>query len=284
VQVAPGTFACLPHAIRIQGVEYTVQSIPAAAIGTDGDAAGFVRQIVRALCPAIVFHPRNLLSAAQPTSLSAAAESVGLPPPHRIAIAGACIPRRNGSSGHSRNYYATVILYAFDAAGRFVPANATRTMLPDDAGVITIYRKPSFNDAIVPVPRDKYQPDIGTFRWPYYNDSSTIEIDLDALLGQGVSSLAVGMFPERGYGDRLVDFRRKAVRIIEPESRVEIAMTPVLAPFVCQKWSMLAGGLVFVNDGWSWVPADDLVAWENVEDFQARWNERLVQAQCLAPQ
>jgi hypothetical protein len=287
VRVAPGTFACLPHAVRIQGDKYTVREIAPAALGPGGDAAGFVRQVVKAICPDIVFRQRNLLHTALPSSLAAAAASVSLPPPRRIAIAAACVPNEDSGGGsqrhHSEDYYATVGLLAFDAAGRFVPANAKGTMLLADPSLVML-PGPAFNGAVTFRERAKYQPDIGTFRTPYYRDAGTFDLDLDALLGQGIASLAVAMVPDHSYDDSLVQFRRKAVRIVDPESKVEIAITSVVAPWVSKKWGMLVGGLVFVNDGWSWVPAGDLIANESVPAYQARWGERLVQAQCVPPQ
>jgi hypothetical protein len=274
VQVAPGTFACLPHAIRIQGDKYTVRQIAPAAIGPGGDAAGFARQVAKAICPDIVLRQRNLFHSTLPSSLSAAAASVGCAPPRRIGLVGACRP-----INHSNNYYITLALLAFDAAGRFLPA------MPTDDTRLTVVDGPAFNGAIVPRERAQYQPDIGTFRETYYSDARAFDVDLDGLIGQGVASLAVAMFPDRrAPADRLAEFRRKAVRIVDPESKVEIGLAHVAAPWVSKKWGILAGGLVFVNDGWSWLPAADLVANESLPEYQARWYERLLQAQCVTPQ
>jgi hypothetical protein len=195
------------------------------------------------------------------------------------------VPIDHGSKGSSDDHYATVGLLAFDAAGRFVPANEKGTMLIANTRWVVL-TEPALNGAITPKQRAEYQPNIGTFRTPYYRDSGTFDVDLDALLGQGIRSVAVAMVADHAhaFSDRLAKFRRKAVRIVDPESKVEIAATPVVAPWVSIKWGMLVGGIVFVNDAWSWLPAGDLVLRESVPDYQARWYERMVQAQCVAPQ
>jgi hypothetical protein len=92
------------------------------------------------------------------------------------------------------------------------------------------------------------------------------------------------MMPSSWSIHRLVQFRRKAIRIVDEESKVEIGLSPVVMPWVAKKWGILTGGLVFVNDVWSWLPAGDLVVAANLPGFQACWHQRLAQGQCLVPQ
>jgi hypothetical protein len=212
-----------------------------------------------------------LLHATLPSSLSEAADALGLAPPHRIGIAGAFTP--NDSDEKAFPDATAISLLAFDAAGRPVA---------DDVKGQLITAGAAFNGAIQGFYPLKYQPHIGAFRSTYYEDHRSFDVDLDRLFAQGISSIAVAMTP--GEWDRLAEFKRKAVRIVDPESKTEIALSHVVAPWVSTKWGMLVGGLVFVNDGWSWVPAGDFVVKTSAPDYQARWYQRLLQAQCVIPQ
>jgi hypothetical protein len=278
VAVAPGAFACLAHAIRITGHDYTVRQIEPAALPPGGDAAGFVRHVVNTICPDIVVRQRNLLPARFPSSLTAAAGVLGLPAPHRIGIVGSFVPIVVSNGQSSTTYYATVSLLAFDAAGRFVGIDQKQS-----ASFSALFSSAvEFNGAVATVMGAKYQPKMGVLRSPYYGDNQTFDVNLDALLAQGIWSLAVAMIPHPGWP--LARFRRKAIRIVDADTKIEIALAHLSAPWVGKKWGMLAGGLVFANDGWSWLPGGDLVANANVPDFQGCWYQRLLQAQCLIPQ
>jgi hypothetical protein len=63
---------------------------------------------------------------------------------------------------------------------------------------------PLLNGAITHAQSDRYQPTVPTFRAAYYKDQWTFDVELDGLLTQGISSLAVAMMPS-DYG--LVRFR-----------------------------------------------------------------------------
>jgi hypothetical protein len=176
---------------------------------------------------------------------------------------------------HSTTYYAWIHLLAFDAAGRFVGVldKQSTSQLPFGSPAT------SFNGAVVTVGGGKYAPDLGFIRSPYYRDHQAFDVNLDALIAQGIRSIAVAMIPHAGY--RLARFRRKAVRIVDADSNLELGLSHVAAPWVGLKWSMLAGGIVFVNDGWRWLPAGDLVANRDVPVFGRCWFQRLLQAQCV---
>jgi hypothetical protein len=259
VQVTPGTVTCLPHSIRIVGRDYRVGVLASLVLPPGGDYAGFIGQISRLLSPDIVVRRRLLLPFALPFSISDAAALAGLPPPHRITIVSSFMPAAISGAGGSMQYYASVNLLAFDAAGQFVEQSGG-ALVSDD-------------------PR-KYGTDPGFLRRPYYWDEQCVAVDLDALLAAGVCSLAVTMVPPHGW--RLARFRRKAIRIVETDTKTEIGVHHVVSSWL-DKEGLVVGGIVFANDCWSWVPAGEVVKNQSGSDFRSWWYQTLLHFRGEAP-
>jgi hypothetical protein len=284
VEVSPGSLVCLRHCIRIVGERYTVRvlgyvpppcalpSLPHSICSSPfltpgGDCAGFIHRIAQVIAPdAVLRRRRVLLPSALPFSLTAAASLVGLPAPHRVTIMGSHtpLPPARGRSGD--HCYADFYLLAFDRAGHFVCQHDMR------------YRTPacrSLHGAVVGGYAMDHRPG------GYYSDNRCALVDLDALLAQGVFSLAVTMLNPKGWA--LNNYRRKGVRILETRSMIEIGVYHVAAPWVGNGWGMLVGGIVFANDCWSWVPAGEMVKNQDAAGFHACWSQSLLKFQGAPP-
>jgi hypothetical protein len=277
VNVVPGSMYCLSHAVRITGRDYEIKQLPPLMVGPGGDTFGLVGQVVNALSPNIVVRRRNLLPIAFPYSLSDAARFVGLPPPNRIGIVSSFVPIVVNTGNTTVTYYATTRLLAFNAAGQFVAQHEKQSW-----GFAPMTQDSSFNGAMTTESASKYQPNIGTFRSPYYPDHHTVTVDLNVLLEQGIYSIAIAVYPDAGW--TLPQFKRKAIRIIDVNTNTEIGLFDVVAPWRGKKWSMLVGGLVFVNDVWSWLSCENLIVSDDLVSFQTCWYQRLLQSQSLPPQ
>jgi hypothetical protein len=272
-QVAPGTFVCLRHAIQITDGKWTVKGIRRVTLRPGGNIAVFLRNFVNALSPDLSRRRRLLLPMTFPYSLSVAAKFAGLPPPHRIGLIGSSLPIEH----NDLKDYASLSLLAFDPAGRFVGVHDRQSPALFSWGQ-------SFSGAVKTERRTQYTvtpSGFGPPEWPYYSDAQAFTVDLDGLIAQGIWSLAIAVIPPRGY--KLAKARRKAIRIVDADRKIEIGLSHVAVPWVGTKWGILAGGLVYVDDGWSWLPGGDLVANANIPQYQACWHQRLLKEQLVLP-
>jgi hypothetical protein len=155
----------------------------------------------------------------------------------------------------------SVTLLAFDASGQLI-------------GVHDRQSAQSFAGAITTEPVGKYAvPSAAPLGMCHYLDCQTFTIDLDGLLAPGIRSVAVAVSPYPGWP--LAKFKRKAIKIVDPESKVEIGLSHIAVPWAGKKWGTLAGGLVLENDGFSWMPGGDMAGHGSLAGYVACWLRRL---------
>jgi hypothetical protein len=274
----PGAVSCLPHAIWIDGHDYTVRQMPPLTLPPDSDFGNFVGTIVNGLSPNIAMKQRVLLPTRFPYSLFDAARLLGLPFPRQIGVVGSFQPIVVSSQDSSTTYYLRVKVLAFNAVGQFVCLHDAQSWeLQLFSG-----NKAILNDAIKKVDRSTFKPKLGFLQSPYYSDTHAVVVDLDSLCQQGIYSIAIWVETYSSFS--VARFRKKAIRIVDLASNIEIGLFHIAFPWVSKKWSLLAGGIAFANDVWSWVPAGDLIANQNMAQCQHCWYQRLLQSQSITPQ
>jgi hypothetical protein len=136
------------------------------------------------------------------------------------------------------------------------------------------WRKQACGGAVIVEDEHAFEMKLGLFVREFYQDHFNVKINLKELPPQ-VRSISFVAYNRHSY-DKVHEFKRKFVRMIDPLTRIELGLFHYRLESSSDKEACLIGGMYIGEYGWTFAPVVQLFSWQSGFDHihqeaQALW-------------
>jgi hypothetical protein len=122
------------------------------------------------------------------------------------------------------------------------------------------WRKEACGGTVTVEDEHAFEMKLGLFMSEFYKDHFNVRVKLDALPPE-VRSISFVAY-NRQTIDKVHEFKRQFVRIIDPATRVELGLFPYRLESSAHRDACMIGGLYIGEYGWTFAPVVQLFNWE----------------------